>query len=275
MFAWLLAPVTAGADGRPAGSGGLAQIEGAGGGGLTAWALIAGSGTDRELGGDAYYTSILLKDYALQSYGAALGIEDRLEISLARQRFSVDHTSPTVAIRQTIAGAKLRLVGDAVVDQDRWWPQVSAGVLWKHNEDYAAIPRALGAPHASSLEPYLAATKLYLAGPLGRTWLADATLRFSEANQLGLLGFGGERGGRHLLAEGSLVAFVSDSVAAGIEYRQKRGDLAALREDDSYDVVATWLPARHWSVTAAYVQLGSIANRPGQRGGYASVQWVW
>lgn len=41
------------------------------------------------------------------------------------------------------------------------------------------------------------ATKVWLDGPLEHTWLADLMLRVSEANQLGLLGFGGDRGSYH------------------------------------------------------------------------------
>jgi len=37
-------------------TGGVAQIEGAAGGGLTPWALITGYGTDAQIGGSAFYT---------------------------------------------------------------------------------------------------------------------------------------------------------------------------------------------------------------------------
>ena len=37
-------------------TGGVMQIEGAGGGGLTPWALISGYGTDKQVGGSAFYT---------------------------------------------------------------------------------------------------------------------------------------------------------------------------------------------------------------------------
>jgi len=35
-------------------TGGVSQIEGAGGGGLTPWALITGYGTDAQIGGTAF-----------------------------------------------------------------------------------------------------------------------------------------------------------------------------------------------------------------------------
>jgi hypothetical protein len=55
----------------------------------------------------------------------------------------------------------------------------------------------------------VAATKILVDGPFDHTWLADLTLRASAANPIGILGFGEDRGGYHLLAEGSVAAFVT------------------------------------------------------------------
>lgn len=280
MLAWAClacaaSPGPARAEGRPAGTGGLAELEGAGGGGLTPWALISGSGTGRELGGDAYCTGVWPQHFALSSCGLALGLYNRVELSVARLDLSLGDTVPGASLREVVVGAKWRLLGDAVIDQDRWWPQVSAGLQWKHSPDFDGVPAALGARRASGLDVYLAATKILLAGPGGRTWLASATLRRTDANQLGLLGFGGDRGDYRYCGEGSLVVFVTDEIATGLEYRGKPDHLAAFREQAFSDAVVSWLPSRHWSVTLAYARLGTIANHAGQAGAYASVQWVW
>lgn len=273
-LAALLLPAAVLAGGRPAGTGGLMQIEGAGGGGLTPWALIAGTGTDAEIGGAAYCTRLQPQRFALTGCGAALGLYDRLELSLAREHFGLGDTVPGQTIDLDVVGAKVRLLGSAVIDQDRWLPQLAAGVQWKHNRDFA-IPRGLGARHASGVDVYLAATKLMLAGPLGRTWLASATLRRTQANQLGLLGFGGDRGGYQLCPEGSLLAFVTDALVVGAEYRAKPDHLSAFREDAFADAVASYLVTPHLTLTGAYARLGNLANHPGQRGYYASLQWSW
>ena len=55
----------------------------------------------------------------------------------------------------------------------------------KHNSDFDLIPKALGARQADGANIYLAATKVWLDGPFGRSWLADFTLRESNANQMG------------------------------------------------------------------------------------------
>ncbi|MGH8259244.1 MAG: DUF3034 family protein, partial [Steroidobacteraceae bacterium] len=223
----------------------------------------------------AFCTRVQPQDFRLDACGLAVGIDDRVELSVARQRFDLGSTVPGQAIHQTIVGAKVRLLGNIVYDQDRWWPQLALGVQWKHNENFDLVPKALGAKHADGTDVYLAATKLWLAGPLGRSWIADLTLRESEANQLGLLGFGGDRGGYHLLAEGSLGVFLADNVLLGGEYRQKPSNLSVFREDDFADVFVAYFPVKYLSITGAYVDLGNIADKSDQRGWYLSLQGSW
>ena len=141
------------------------EIEGSGGGGLTPWALISGLGTDRELGASAYCTYLKPEYFSLTSCGLAAGAYDRIELSYARLRFGLDDVAPGQSIDENVFGAKVRLFGDAVFDQDRWWPQVAVGVQYKQNEDFDFIPRLIGARHDEGTDYYLAATKVYLAGP--------------------------------------------------------------------------------------------------------------
>ena len=77
---------------------------------------------------------------ATASCGAALGIRNRVELSYARQTFNLDDVARYQTIDQNVFGAKVRLWGDAVIDQDRWWPQVAAGLQYRKNEDFNFIP---------------------------------------------------------------------------------------------------------------------------------------
>jgi hypothetical protein len=244
---------------RLLGTGGVMEIEGSGGGGLTPWALISGLGTDRELGASAYCTDLRPQYFSLASCGLAAGAYDRVELSYTRQRFGLDDVAPGRSINVNVFGAKVRLIGDAVFDQDRWWPQVAAGVEYKQNEDFDFVPRLIGARHDDGADFYLAATKVFLAGPFGRTWLLDVTVRETRANQFGILGFGGDRSDSYRLV-------------AGAEYREKPDNLSAFREDDAYDGFFSFFPTKHLSVTAAYVDLGNIATHPGERAWYLSIQ---
>jgi len=258
---------------RLLGTGGVTTIEGSAGGGLTPWALIGGLGTDRELGATAYCTYVEPQYFYLSSCGAAIGIDDRLEISYAHMRFGLGDVASGQIIEQNVFGAKLRLLGDAVFDQDRWWPQVAVGVEYKRNQDFDFIPKLIGARNAEGADVYLAATKVFLAGPFGRSWLIDATVRGTRANQFGLLGFGGDRSnGYHAESEGSVAVFLTDSLVLGAEYRQKSNELSAFRENDAYDSFLTLFLTKRYSLTVAYVSLGDIAIHSDERAWLLSFQ---
>src|SRR5471032_3152402 len=110
-------------------TGGVSEVEGAGGGGITPWALITGYGTRDSWGANAHYTYLKTQDYSLGSYGVAVGIADRVELSLAQQQFEgsaapLNHLN----IKQDIIGVKVRVAGDAVYEQDSPMPQLAVGV---------------------------------------------------------------------------------------------------------------------------------------------------
>lgn len=273
VLAAVVMPVLTQAGSRLLATGGVTQVEGSGGGGLVPWALIAGLGSDRQVGGSASCTRVEPGKFRLDVCGLAVGIRDRVELSVARQRFELGDVVPGENIEQTIVGAKVRLLGDAVYDQDRWWPQLALGAQNKRNSDFDFVPQLIGAQHGSDTDFYLAATKVYLAGPMSRTWLVNATVRATRANQFGILGFGGDRSdGRRPQAEGSVAAFLTDALALGAEYRQKPHKLSAFSEEDAWDAFLAWFPCKHLSVTVAYVDLGNIAVHPDQHGWYLSLQ---
>lgn len=261
------------AGGRVLATGGVTQLEGAAGGGLVPWAFIGGYGTRDEVGGTGVFTYIDTGDFNLRVIGGAIGLHDRLELSYARQHFDLGDTVPGESIEQDIFGAKLKLIGDAVFDQDRWWPQLAVGVQYKQNQDFDFVPAALGAAHDSGVDYYLAATKLYLAGFFGRNVLINATVRATKANQFGLLGFGGDRRDAYRPQfEGSAALFMTDELAIGGEYRTRPDNLRAFAENDIYDLFVAYVPNKHAALTVAYSDLGRIADRTGQDAVYLSVQ---
>ena len=261
------------AGGRLLATGGVTQIEGAAGGGIVPWALIAGYGTRDEVGASAFYTHLDISDFKLQSTGAAMGFYDQVEVSLARQRLGLGTTVPGQYIEQDIVGLKLKISGDAVFDQDRWQPQLALGVQYKRNRDFNQVPKQLGAKDDSGIDIYLAATKLYVAGFMGRNVLLNATLRGTRANQMGLLGFGGDLSNQYKAQfEGSAAIFLNDAIAIGTEYRSKPNNLSVYREDDYQNVFAAWMPNKKVAFTLAYAWLGTIANQSDQKAIYGSVQ---
>lgn len=258
---------------RLTGTWGVSQIEGAGGGGLVPWALVTGSASRDAVGAIAFATRTRTQGgFDLNVVGAAVGLYDTVEVSLAKWRFGLSDTVPGQSLKLNVVGLKWRVFGDTVYDQDKPWPQIAIGAQFKHNPEFG-IPAALGAAHARDTDFYLAATKVWLAGLGGYNTLANLNLRSTRANQFGLLGFGGPLSDRRSWRiELSLAVLLRDDLALGAEWRDKPNNLASFREERAADLFAAWFVNRHLSLTLAWVDLGNVANKPGQRGVYLSVQ---
>lgn len=249
------------------------QLEGSAGGGLVPWAVIAGLGTQDQFGISGFCTRVKPQDFQLDSCGIALGLMDRVEVSFAKQKFDLGTTVPNHSIQQHIIGLKVKVMGDAIYDQDRWLPQVAVGLQYKKNEDYDLVPQLLGARSDSGVDYYVAATKLFLGGLVGRNVLLNATLRGTRANQLGILGFGGDLNNSYQLEpELSAAAFVHDNIVLGTEYRAKPNNLSVFEESAFKDVFVAWIPYKFVSLTVAYAALGTIADKHDQQGLYVSLQ---
>jgi hypothetical protein len=254
-------------------TGAVTQIEGSAGGGLVPWALIGGLETNAEVGATGFVTYVSTQDFSLRVGGASIDVDDRVEVSAARQRFDAGSVRPGLTLGQDIVGVKVRLAGDAVFAPDEYLPEISLGAEWKHTLDFDQIPRAVGAARGDDVELYLAATKLYFAALAGRNVIVDVTLRRTRANQFGLLGFGGDGSGSSYVPEASAGVFVTDSVLFGAEYRDKPNNLHVFREDSAQDVFVAWGPSKNVSLTAAWTDLGRIAGKAPQSGVYVSL-WL-
>ncbi len=278
-------------------TGGVSTIAGSAGGGITPWAVIGSNATEGEVGFTGYATRAATQDYSLNGYGVAVGLHDRVELSLARQDFDASPAfalngiapfgvTPGQHIKMDVVGLKVKVAGDAVLDADHWMPQIAVGLEHKqvHPGSIGSVLDFLGTKK-SGTDVYVSATKLLL----GQSLLLNGTLRYTNANQNGLLGFGSAAPGknsRSLQPEFSVAYLLSKNVAVGAEYRFKPNNLqalgaaaglgAALREDDWKDLFVAWAPNKNLSFTLAYVDLGRIVpgvthNRR-QTGYYLSAQ---
>jgi hypothetical protein len=262
-----------GYSGKLLATAGVSQIEGAAGGGLATWAMIGGYGTENQIGASAFATLVSLDDYRLRSAGATVGLYDRVELSFAQHAFDTRDIGAALGLgrgytfKQDIFGAKVKLMGDAVYDQDRWLPQIALGVQHKRSGNRDVIA-ALGIPHARGTDVYVNATKLFIDQRL----LASLALRYTKANQLGILGFGGPLNDKMKPeVEGSLAFLLRRDLALGIEARTKRDNLG-FDEGRAWDAFIAWFPSKYTSLTLAYVDLGRIVIPNRQRGVYASLQ---
>lgn len=277
-------------------TGGVSSIDGAAGGGLTPWAVIGSNATQGEVGFSANLTRASTQDYGLTTAGVAVGWHDRVELSLSRQDFDASvatglntlgfNVQAGQHINMDVVGVKVKVAGDAVLDSDSLMPQIAVGVEQKSLDTGSIAPvlTYLGAK-TSGTDFYVSATKLFL----GSSVLVNGTLRYTNANQNGLLGFGSKAPGKNeasWMPEVSVAYLLSKNWAIGAEYRAKPNNLEALgrsagladglAEDDWKDLFVAWAPNKHTSVTLAYVDLGRIlpaitANRK-QSGYYLSAQ---
>ncbi|TAG25534.1 MAG: DUF3034 family protein [Burkholderiales bacterium] len=273
-------------------TGGVSTIDGAAGGGLTPWAVIGSLATQGEMGVTAHATRVNTTDYGLTAYGAAVGWNERIELSLAKQDFDTGITgallgAPGLRLKQDIVGVKVRVAGDAVLNSDLLMPAIAVGVQSKRLGSTALDPTltALGAKR-SGTDFYVSATKLFLAQGI----LVNGTLRATKANQNGLLGFGATLGGARnsyeILPEASVAFLLRKDLAVGVEYRkmsnrlQVAGNAAGLgdglQSSDWKDIFVAWQPSKKLSLTLAYVDLGKIVPattaKRSQTGTYLSAQ---
>ncbi len=260
-------------QGKLIATGGVSQVEGAGGSGLTTWALITGYGTNKGMGVNAHHTAVWLSDFTLQSSGLSVGLFDRVELSFAHQWFDTGEAGARLGIGegftfdQDIIGAKVRLIGAAVYDQDKWLPQIAIGANYKRSGDKALVA-ALGAANTDSFDYYVSATKVILDQSL----ILSATARLTEANQFGLLGYGSATSTHTLHGEFSAAYMFTPKLVAGIDYRTKPDNLAFAEEQDAKAAYVAYFFNKNLSLTLAGVDLGTIALQGKQRGFYASLQ---
>jgi hypothetical protein len=276
--AFVSAPAQAGQEMRAGGklvlTNGVTSIEGAAGGGLATWAVIGGNETSDGIGASAHATYVPLADFSLVSYGASIAAFDRIELSYTRQVFDTHKVGAALGLGkgftfdQDVVGAKVRLFGDAVYGQDTMLPQVSAGIQYKH-ANRGDVIHLVGGAHDSGTDFFVSATKILM----GQSLVLDGTVRATKANQFGLLGFGGDRHDRYSAQfEGSAALMLTRKFAVGAELRTKPDNLGFAREDAAWDGFAAYAVTNNVSLTAAYVDLGSIATVKGQRGAFLSLQ---
>ena len=235
-------------DGKVWLTGGVATVDGAGGGGAVPWATISGYETRDGINGGVHYTLAALSNYTLHSYGATWGFFDRLELSYTNSYLSVDlnNLSTVTLLAETaglelgtdpwndriemdVFGAKLRLFGDAVYNSHSLIPQVAIGGFYKKNKSEEFI-RTLGANKTKDWEAYVAATKIFF--PIST--LINVTARYTNANQTGLTGFGYCNGTgnnqtcedeKEVRWETSIAYLLNKNTAIGFEYQQHGDNL--------------------------------------------------
>lgn len=266
-FPYLLPQDIYAAEGKLQETTGAMQFEGSAGGGLVPWAVIAGGGAREETAATVFSTRVSVDNYHMNVWGATLGLYDRVEISAAHQMF--DLTKMGGEISQNILGLKVRVTGDVVYNDQ---PQIAVGLQYKELQDNA-IATSVDADDADSgTDIYLAMSKAHLGAVFGHNLFWDLTVRATQANQFGLLGFGGDKNDSYeAMIEGSVAVFLRRTFAVGMEYRQKPDNLSFAEEQDASDVFIACIPNKQFNFVLGWADLGDIAGAENQQGPYLSL----
>lgn len=238
-------------DGKVLLTGGVATLDGSGGGGITPWATISGYATRDGVNGGLHYTWANLPSLQVSSYGPTIGLFDRVELSYNYSHLSLQALAGQLAVLTNAQvagqpvfpdtglpawnptlplenyGAKVRLFGDAVYTSDSWIPQVAVGGIYTRNKNPELL-KTLSAAKDQDWEAYVAATKIFF--PLST--LVNVAARYTAANQRGFTGFGGCNTDRsecqadkEVRFEASIAYLLAKNTAIGGEYQQHGGNL--------------------------------------------------
>ncbi len=148
-----------------------------------------------------------------------------------------------------------------------WMPALTLGLHYKKNEDTDVIDRRLGGAFSDigikdndGVDVTLFASKMIKSLP--RPLMLNAGVRSTEAAQMGLLGFTGER---ETVFEGNFGVLALDNLVIGGEYRYKPDEYDEIpgliaEEDDWWDGYITYIANDHLTMSIAYIHFGDLLN---------------
>ncbi len=257
----------------------LHTIDGVGGILITPVAYLSNPGPKDEIAGLPSFsaTYINAREKNVQSFAVSETLIQRVEISFAASRFGTgtlrDHVrdATTVDIGRDDVWLYNANVRGVIIPENSFdlpFPQITGGISFKQNDGIDQIDKSLGGALTNigykrdyGFDYTLTATKAF-PKVFDRTLLLTAGVRFSEANQLGYVGFSDTY---HATFEANFAYSLTPWLWLAGEYRQKTSDYGRIpglveTENDWWTVGLGFLPSRHTSVTIGYGYLGNVLD---------------
>ena len=261
----------------------LHTIEGNSGVFITSTAYLANPPENSEIFGkpSVSISAVFFGEKDLESFAVTENLWGRFEIGYAYERFGLGDWPDDV---KTAAGASVsqhlglhNLNMRAMVVEEgsfdySWMPAVTIGTHLKWNEgqtklddDLGGLLDTLDSDHSRGVEFTVVATKT-IKDLLPRPVILSAGLRNGDAIHTGLFGFAGER---ETTFEGSVIAFLTDSLAFAAEYRQKSNVLDEFSaggkhlikaENDWWTLCLAYVVNDNMTISGGYANLGNLAN---------------
>jgi len=156
-----------------------------------------------------------------------------------------------------------------IIEEGKYVPAITAGVTFKYNPNVQEIDRrlghgvrALGMARSNGTDFTLTATKTVIEPCFKRPLMFTGGIRFSQAAQLGYLGFGENY---RMTGEGSIVYLVTDWMAIAYEYRQKKNPYQTLgslvgREEAWQAVDLAFIVTDRLTFAVGWLCAGNVAN---------------
>lgn len=156
-----------------------------------------------------------------------------------------------------------------IIEESKYVPAITAGVTFKYNPNVQEIDRrlgrgvrALGLARSNGTDFTLTATKTVIEPCFKRPLMFTGGIRFSQAAQLGYLGFGDAY---RMTGEGSIVYLITDWMAVAYEYRQKKNPYERLgslvgREDAWQAVDLAFIVTDRLTFAVGWLCAGNVAN---------------
>lgn len=167
--------------------------------------------------------------------------------------------------------ARLALIKEGEFNQ-AWLPAITFGVHYKYNDtisdiddDLSGTLTNIGIKDNDGIDYTLYASKMLTFLP--RPILLNVGARSTKAAHIGLLGFTDDR---DLVVEGSVVAFLTDRFALGVEYRQKPNSYQEIpglvsEEDNWWSVVFAYVFSNNFTVSGGYFDMSQVLNHEEDR----------
>jgi len=156
-----------------------------------------------------------------------------------------------------------------LIEEGKWNPAVTAGATFKYNPTIQSIDRRLGGAartlgmeRSNGTDFTLTASKTVIEPCLKRPVILTGGIRFSQAAQLGYLGFDDAY---RMTGEGSIAYLVTDWLAIAYEYRQKKnpydrfGTLVG-KEDAWQTVDFAFILSDRLTFAVGWLCAGNVAN---------------
>lgn len=252
-------------------------IEGTGGAAITQMAYLVNPGPEGTAIGlpSLSYTFLKAGEKSVHSYALSQTFFRRIEFSYAANRVDLGDFDDDVRTatgletgRDDVYLHHLNLRG-LLVEEKGWVPAVTGGVHFKINQGIKSIDhnlggtlRGLGYERSSGVDFTLVATKMFPDLAFGRPVITSLGLRWTQAAQIGWLGFGNDWATN---IEANVACLVTDWLALVYEYRQKESPYSRLqnlvdREEDWHAIDVVWIINEHATLAAVWADLGNLAN---------------